>query len=256
MLLAVDIGNTNVNIGVFDEDRFLLECRFATDVRRTYDQYAADINSVLSLKKFDVSSVDGAVISSVVPGLTEIMCKAIHLITGVDALLLSSSVKTDLKIMIDEPSQLGADLIAGAVAAKEAFPLPCLVLDLGTATKISVIDEDGSYLGCVISPGVGLSLSALSSSASLLPSINLKVDNCPAFGTDTVSSMQAGVILGTASMLDGLCDKIEKSIGKKALPIVATGGYSDDIIKYCNRSVLYEPKLLLYGLKSIYGKNI
>ncbi len=255
MLLTIDIGNTNISIGLFSDEKIVFEARLETNVHRTTDQYASDIYNCFLLRGCELNSVSGSIISSVVPELTTVIEKAIHVLTNINSMVLGPGVKSGLNIRIDNPAQLGADLVAGAVAAIDMYQLPCLIMDLGTATKISVVDKDGIYRGCTISPGVGISLNALSSTAALLPAINLNISTCPAFGTNTVSSMQAGVILGTASMLDGLCDKIEDSLGEPVKTVVATGGLSESIVKYCKRKVIFEPRLLLYGLKAIYEKN-
>ncbi|MBR3768329.1 MAG: type III pantothenate kinase [Clostridia bacterium] len=255
MLLTVDIGNTNILFGLFHKEKIVLEARLASDTKRTKEQYALDIKGICNLKNISLDDVDGAIISSVVPELTNSIKDAIQILTPVSPLVVGPGVKSGLHIKIDNPVQLGADLVAGAVGAIEKFPLPCLVMDLGTATKISVIDKNGAFLGCTISAGVGISLKALSGSAALLPTVNLNLQECPAFGTNTVASMQAGIILGTAAMLDGLCERIEESLGYSVASIVSTGGLAQNITKHCKREVTYEPDLILYGLKAIYYKN-
>ena len=255
MLLAVDIGNTNVTIGLYGNKDLVFLTRLATDTRRTPAQYALEINQIAALKEISMSCVTGAILSSVVPELTDVLVQAIFMLTGQNAKVLGPGLKSGLNIKIDNPAQLGADLVAGAVAAVHLYEMPCLVIDLGTATKISVLDKQGNYRGCTISAGVGLSLDALALSAAQLPTVNLDVPVCPAFGTNTVSSMQAGILLGTASMLDGLCDRIEAELGEEVRTIVATGGRSGNIIKYCKKKPLYEPHLVLEGLRIIYEKN-
>lgn len=255
MILATDIGNTNLTIGLYDNDEKVFIARLATDKSRTAEQYALELKAVAGLKNASLEEVDGAIISSVVPELTDVIRSAVKMLTGVKAKVLGPGLKNGLNIKIENPAQLGADLVAGAVGAINKYELPCLVLDLGTATKISVIDKTGAYRGCTISAGVGISLNALAGAASLLPSVGLNVDKCPSFGTNTISSMQAGIILGTASMLDGLCDRIEEAIGDKIKSVVATGGMAGVITKHCRRSSHLEPDLVLDGLKIIYGKN-
>ena len=255
MLLAIDIGNTNLTIGIYEGEKLTFLSRLNTDIRRTAEQYAIELEQCARLEKKDITEVSGAIISSVVPGLTGEIKRAVFILTGVIPTVLGPGVKSGLNIKIDNPAQLGADLVAGAVAAAAHYPLPCLVMDLGTATKISVLDSRGDYRGCTISPGVNVSLAALSSSASLLPGINLEAGKIPAFGTNTISSMQAGVILGTAAMLDGLCDRIEAELGEKVASIVSTGGLSGEITKHCKRENIYEPNLILEGLRIIYNKN-
>ncbi|MBQ7688023.1 MAG: type III pantothenate kinase [Clostridia bacterium] len=255
MLLAVDIGNTNLTVGLYDGEKLTFLSRLATDTRRTAEQYAAELNQIAALEKKSMTSVQGAIIGSVVPELTGVIKRAIFFLTGCVAKVLGPGLKSGLNIRIDNPAQLGADLVAGAVAAVHAYDLPCLVMDLGTATKISVLDEKGDYRGCTISAGVALTLSALANAAAQLPTVSLEVDVCPAYGTNTVASMQAGIILGTASMLDGLCDRIEESLGTPIRTVVATGGLSGSIAKHCKRAAVCEPNLVLDGLRIIYEKN-
>lgn len=255
MLLTVDIGNTNILFGLFDENSLVFKARISSDRKITAEQYALAIKGVVDLKNADFENVSGAIISSVVPELTSLVRDAIMMLTGVDAVVLGPGVKSGLPIKIDNPAQLGADLVAGAVGAIDKYSAPCLVIDLGTATKISVIDATGAYRGCVISAGVGISLNALSGAASLLPVIDINSENCPVYGTNTVSSMQSGIIQGTAAMLDGMCEKIEKALGENNITVVATGGYADAILPCCQRKIIYEPDLILRGLKKIYEKN-
>lgn len=253
--MSIDIGNTNITIGYFDGDNLVFEARLSSDITRTVDQYALEIKGISELKNVTINDISGAIISSVVPSLTITIRNAVFQLTGIEPMILGPGVKSGLHIKIDNPAQLGADLVAGAVGAIIKYPLPCLVIDLGTATKISVLDEKGAYLGCTISPGVGISLNALSGSTALLPDINLTPSDCPAFGTNTVASMQSGVVLGTASLIDGLCDRIEDTLGFNISSIVATGGYAENVIKHCKRNIVIDNQLLLNGLKYIYKKN-
>lgn len=255
MLLTVDVGNTNILLGIFSQSQLLFEARLATDASKTGDQYALDINGICKLKKIDLQNVKGSIISSVVPELTNLIKDAISLLTGTTPILLGPGIKSGLSIKIDNPAQLGADLVAAAVGAAEKYPLPCLVADLGTATKISVIDSKGAFRGCSISAGVGISLKALAGSAALLPSVNISNPDCAAFGTNTVASMQSGIIVGTAAMLDGMCERIEDELGESVKAIVVTGGYARFITKYCKQKMIYDSNLILYGLKSIFEKN-
>ncbi len=256
MLLAIDIGNTNLTVGLYDNEELAFLARLATDKKRTAEQYAVELSQIAVLKGYPLSEIYGSIISSVVPELTAVIKKAVKILTGISAKVVGPGLKSGLNIKIDNPAQLGADLVAGAVAAVNKYELPCLVMDLGTATKISVIDANGTYRGCTISAGVGISLNALASSAAQLPSVNLDLEFCPAYGTNTVASMQAGIILGTAAMLDGLSDKIEESLGETVKTIVATGGLAPDIAKHCKRKIICEPNLVLDGLRIIYNKNI
>ena len=254
MLLTIDIGNTNVTLGVYDGDALLFVARLATNRSRTCDQYAIELADVFRLYGADHKKVTGAVLSCVVPELTAGMVQAVEQLCSCKLLVLGPGVKTGLNILTDSPVQVGADLVAGAVAAAALYPLPCFVIDLGTATKISVLNAQGAFCGCAIAPGVGISMQALSAQASQLPSIPLDAPR-HAIGKNTVDSMQSGLVFGTAAMLDGLCDRIQTELGEPVQTIVATGGLSPDIIKSCRHKVIHNGELILYGLKLIHQKN-
>lgn len=254
MILAVDIGNTNITIGSYDNEGLIFVSRIATDRRRTEDQYAVEIHQIFHLNSTTAEGFTGAIISSVVPELTNSIKNAISKITKHTPFVVGPGLKNGLKIEVDNPGQLGADLAAAAVGAISKYPLPCLVMDLGTATKISVIDAGGVFRGVTISAGVAISLEALAMRTSQLPSISLEAPQ-NVIGTNTIECMQSGTVLGTACMLDGLCGRIEEELGQKAAAIVATGGYSKEISSHCRREVIYDPNLLLDGLKVIYDKN-
>ena len=205
------------------------------------------------MHKVEFNEISGVVISSVVPEITEAVTDAIKKLTGKDALILSPGVKTGLNILIDNPAQLGADLAAGAVGAVTNYPLPAFIIDLGTATKICAVDKNKGFRGCMIAPGVQISLKALTDTSSLLPTISLEPPK-KACGTNTIESMQSGVVLGTAAMIDGILDKFAEELGEPAT-IVATGGLSYFISPVCKREIIYDRHLILKGLKAIYEKN-
>ncbi len=253
MLLTMDIGNTNINIGLFDGDDLTVSLRLATERQKTDDQYAMDFTNIFVMHKVDSNDIDGVVISSVVPEITESVKNAIKKLTGKDALILSPGVKTGLNILIDNPAQLGADLAAGAVGAVAEYPLPAFVIDLGTATKICAIDKNRGFRGCMIAPGVQISLKALTDTSSLLPTISLEPPK-KACGTNTVESMQSGVVLGTAAMIDGILDRFADELGEPA-SIIATGGLSYFLSSVCKREITHDRHLILKGLKAIYEKN-
>lgn len=254
MILAVDIGNSNITVGVYNNDSLLFVLRAATDRQRTPDQYAVELASMLRLHNAEEMDFEGAIISSVVPELTNVIKDAIHTVTGQTALLIGPGVKTGLNIRIDNPAQLGADLVAGAVGALNKYEMPCLVLDMGTANKISVLDSKGTYRGCTISAGVGISLHALSSGTSQLPAISLDAPHS-AIGTNTIDSMQSGTVLGSAAMIEGLCARLEEALGEEIKTVVATGGIAGDIIRYCRMDIIHDPDLILDGLRFIFEKN-
>ena len=255
MLLAIDMGNTNITFGAYLEDELLFVSRLATDRARTKDQYAVELLNILMLNNISSKEFSGAIISSVVPELTAAISSAVEKIVSLKPMLLGPGLKTGMNILTDNPAQVGADLIAGSVAAAMHYRLPCLVVDVGTATKISVVDENGSFCGCTITAGVAISLNALAHNTSQLPNISLTAPP-HVIGKNTIDSMQSGTVFGTAAMIDGLCERIEDELGVKARAIVATGGLAADIVCSCKRKVIYNGELILEGLKIIYHKNV
>lgn len=252
MLLTIDIGNTNINLGIFNGDTLAMSARLATERQKTDDQYAVDLVNIFSVYGIKTTDIEGSVISSVVPEITVHIKNAVKRLTGKKVIVLSPGVKTGLNIMIDNPAQLGADLAAGAVGATE-YPLPAFVVDLGTATKIFAVDENKGFRGCMIAPGVAISVKALTDTSSLLPAISLEPPK-KACGTNTIESMQSGIVLGTAAMIDGLLDRFADELGEPKT-IIATGGLSSFITPVCKREMIYDSDLILKGLKIIYEKN-
>lgn len=253
MLLTLDLGNTNLTVGAFRDDTLVCECRIATDRTRTGDQYAVDLLALLRLYGISESEIDGAILSSVVPGLDKVLSDAVKRVTGVTPLLVGPGVKTGMNIRIDNPAQLGADLLVGAVAAVAKYGAPCIIWDLGTATTVSVVDGDGAFRGGAIMPGVGTSLDSLVNRASLLPRIRVEAP-AQVIGTNTTDSMRSGVVFGTAAMLDGMCDRIAEQLGTAAT-VVVTGGLGEEITSHCRHEAVYDGRLLLDGLRLIYTKN-
>lgn len=254
MLLTVDIGNTNITLGLFQGDDLFFTARLATDRKKTHDQYAVEILNILHLYTVNPEEINGAIISSVVPELTEAMRLAIKTVTHCIPFLLTSDIGSGLKIVDNISGQLGADLAAVSVGAIEKYKLPCFIVDLGTANKIILIDKDGTFLGLTISAGVGISLEALSTKTSQLPAVSLKAPKS-SIGRTTVDCMQSGTVFGTAAMIDGLTERMEKDFGKKVETIVATGGLAEEIVKNCNRKIIFDRNLILYGLKCIFEGN-
>lgn len=253
MLLAVDIGNTNITLGAYDNDVLRFTARLATAYGTTSDQYAVEIKNILQLRGIDAANIEDCVISSVVPSIGSAVCNAVSLLCDIVPLELGPGVKTGLNIKIDNPAQLGADLVAGAVGAISEYTLPCVVIDMGTASTISVIDKDGAYLGGVISAGVNLTLKALCENTAQLPSIDITAPKS-VIGSNTVDCMKSGLIFGTAAMIDGLLDRITDELGE--IPtVIATGGLSKEIITHCKSDIIYNANLLLDGLREIYEKN-
>lgn len=253
MLLAVDIGNTNITLGVYDNDVLCFTARIATAQGTTANQYAVEIKNILELHGLEFTRIEDCIVSSVVPSVGGAVCNAVSLLCDIVPLELGPGVKTGLNIKIDNPAQLGADLVAGAVGAISEYTLPCVVIDMGTASTISVIDENGAYIGGVISAGVNLTLRALNQNTAQLPSIDISAPKS-VIGSNTVDCMKSGVVFGTAAMLDGLLDRIADELGITPT-FVATGGLSKEIISYCKNDIIYNANLLLDGLREIYEKN-
>lgn len=253
MVLTVDVGNTNIVMGGFESDELFFVSRMKTDRDKMPDEYAIAFKSIFEINGYDKTPFTGAILSSVVPPLLPTLKTAIGKLLGCRVLTVSPGTKTGLNIRIDNPAETGADLVCGCVGALARYPMPCIIVDLGTATKFLVMDEKGSFLGGPIMPGVGISLDALSRQAALLPRIEFShVDHI--IGTNSIDCMQAGILYGTAAMIDGTVEHIEQELGQKAT-VVMTGGISKSIQPYCRREVLYDENLLLYGLMEIYKKN-
>ena len=253
MVLVADIGNTNITLGIYKSDDLILLSRLATQRHRTSEQYAIELKAVFNLESIS-GEFKGAVISSVVPELTRAFKEAVEKVTGTKTLVVGPGIKNGLNITTDNPKEVGADLVAGAVGAIANYKLPCLVMDLGTATKISVIDEGNIFLGCTIAPGISISLDALSLRTSQLPAIDLSAPG-KAIGTNTIDCIKSGTVLGNAAMLDGMAARLEKELGKKINTTVATGGLAKEIINCCERDIIYNKNLVLEGLLVIYKKN-
>lgn len=253
MILTIDIGNTNITLGGYKDDKLQFVARLATDTSLTADQYAVQISSILQLRGY-TAEVSDAIISSVVPTTATAIKGALKLITGKEPLMLGPGVKTGLNIKLDNPAQLGADLAAGAVGALGKYKMPCIIIDMGTATTVSVMDKDGAFLGGVIAAGIRSTLDALTSKTAQLPAINIDAPKS-VIGKNTVDSMKSGLVIGAAAMLDGIVDRILKELGEDAT-VVATGGLAELVVKNCIRDVIIDNDLLLEGLYKIYKKNI
>jgi len=253
MILAIDIGNTNIVIGKYTNDSLTYVARMVTDTNKSESEYAVTIKSILSLDKNNTESIDGAIISSVVPPLTKVVQNAVKTLYNVDALVVGPGVKTGINLKVDNPAQVGADLICACVGAYNKYPSPVLIIDMGTASKIMAVDDAGTFMGVSIAPGVELSLKALSGGTAQLPQISLEAPS-RVIAKNTVECMKSGVIFGNASMIDGMIERIEKEIGTSST-IVATGGYSSAVIPHCKNKVILDANLVLDGLFIIYNKN-
>lgn len=257
MLLAIDIGNSNISVGLFDgqkELKFLAS--IDTDSRKTADQISIDLMNLFTLYGCDIRQVSGAILSSVVPPMNFMMEKALTRLLGKPPMVVGAGIKTGLNIRMEFNSQqLGADIVSNAVAALEKYPAPIIMIDMGTATTISYISSRRSYEGGLMFPGVRLSLDALSDHTAQLPDISLQHPKS-LIGKNTEDCMRSGIVYGTAGMLDGVIDRIREVLPQGETPtIVATGSNAPVIVRYCRNKVLYDKYLLMEGLWDIYQKN-
>lgn len=253
MVLAIDIGNSNIVFGGYKGNEVIFSSRVRTDSSKTQWEYAALIKGVLSLNGCEPSDFKAAALSSVVPPITAVLEEATEILGIKNTLTVGPGIKTGLNIKIDNPSELGADLVCTAVAAIEKYERPIIVVDLGTATKFSIINRNKCFLGGAIMPGVEVALSALSASAAQLPHIALNKE-IKVIGTNTIDCMLSGSILGAASMIDGMIQRYFEAIGEEAV-VIACGGLAKAIIPHCKSKIVTDDNLVLDGLMAIYNKN-
>lgn len=253
MILAIDIGNTNIVIGCIHEDEILFVERLSTDTSKTILEYAISFKNVLELYKITPAEIEGSIISSVVPPLTNIVRDAAQKITNENVLIVGPGVKTGLNILMDNPGQVGSDLVVNAVAGIAEYKPPLIIFDMGTATTISVVDSKKRYIGGMILPGIRVSVDSLTSRTSQLPKISLEAPK-KVIGTNTIDCMKSGVVHGNAACMDGMIQRIEKELGEKAT-VIATGGLAKCIVPHCVEQIVLDNALLLKGLNLIYKKT-
>ena len=253
MLLAVDIGNTNIKFGIFDSDALIRTLTISCNKNKTADEYSVELYSLIRVMGIHRTDFDGCIISSVVPTVTERIRSAVVDLLHVEALIVGPGIRTGLNIHIEDPSQLGADLVVACVAANANYPAPCIVISMGTATVMCVIDKNRAMLGGPIAPGVMVSLNALTGNAALLYSVSLDAPKS-VIGNNTDRSIRSGVVWGTVCMIDGMIDKIEQELGEKCT-VIATGGMAKSIIRYCSHDITVQDDLIMQGLKLIFDRN-
>lgn len=253
MILAVDIGNSNIVLGGIQGDTIAFEARLRTEPTKTSDEYCIDVKIILDVYGFKREDVEGAIISSVVPQVLNSIKTAIKKLTGKTALVVGPGLKTGLNIRVENPSQTGADLVVGSVAALREHKPPLIVVDMGTATTMTVLDESGALIGGCICPGVKISLDALTERTALLPGLQLDQPR-KAIGRNTIDCMRSGIMMGNACMLDGMVRRMEEELGQKAT-IVITGGIAKFVAPLCKTSMIYDKDLLLKGLAFLYREN-
>lgn len=253
MILAIDMGNSNIVIGCIDDEKSYFEERLSTDKSKTALEYAIGFHTVLELYNIDVSQIEGAIISSVVPPLTNVVKSAVEKIIGKTPLVVGPGIKTGLNLQMDNPRSVGSDLIVDAVAGITEYGAPLILIDMGTATTMSVVDKDNNYVGGVIMTGLRLAMESLSSRASQLFNVSLEVPK-NVIGKNTTDCMKSGIVLGNAACIDGMIDRLEEELGYSTT-VVATGGLAHVVIPLCKHDIIVDDALLLKGLKIIYDKN-
>ena len=253
MILAIDMGNSNIVIGCIDDEKSYFEERLSTDKSKTALEYAIGFHTVLELYNIDVSRIEGAIISSVVPLLTNVVKSAVEKIIGKTPLVVGPGIKTGLNLQMDNPRSVGSDLIVDAVAGITEYGAPLILIDMGTATTMSVVDKDNNYVGGVIMTGLRLAMESLSSRASQLFNVSLEVPK-NVIGKNTTDCMKSGIVLGNAACIDGMIDRLEEELGYSTT-VVATGGLAHVVIPLCKHDIIVDDALLLKGLKIIYDKN-
>lgn len=253
MILTIDVGNSEIALGGFENDSLSFVARLTTNTAQTADEYSMKIEGVLRLHHLDCSQIHGVIFSSVVPQLNRALKNAVKHLFGVEPLVVGPGIKTGLAIRCDTPSSVGGDLICACVAALNLYGSPCLIVDIGTATKMMVVDEHGAFIGVSIIPGVLMGLNALATGTAQLPNIDLGAPGC-VVAKNTTDCMRSGVIFGHACMVDGMIERIREELGKH-LPVYVTGGLAPVILPHCKHNMVFDEHLVLKGLYHIYQKN-
>ena len=253
MILTIDIGNSNIVLGGVKDDTIVFEARLRTEATKTSDQYCVDLKILLDVYGFRAEDIEGTIIASVVPQVLNAMQTAVKKLTGKQCLVVGPGLKTGLDIRLENPNQTGADLVVGCVAALREHKPPMIVVDMGTATTMVVLDEKGALVGGCICPGVKISLDALTERTALLPGLQLDQPK-KAIGRNTIDCMRSGIMMGAACMLDGMVARMEAELGSKT-KVVATGGIAKFVLPMCQTPIIYDKDLLVKGLAALYREN-
>ncbi len=253
MILAIDVGNSNIVIGGVQDNTIVFEARLRTETTKTSDQYCMDLKLLLDVYKVDIQDIEGSIIASVVPQVLNSMQTAVKKLIGKQSLVVGPGLKTGLNIRLENPSQTGADLVVGCVAALKEHKPPMIVVDMGTATTMVVLDETGALIGGSISPGIKISMDALTERTALLPGLQLDQPK-RAIGRNTIDCMRSGIMMGSACMLDGMIDRMEEELGQKTT-VIATGGIAKFVLPLCKKEIVYDKDLLIKGLAALYRDN-
>lgn len=254
MILAIDIGNTNIVIGCIGENGVVFKERIYTDSRKTAVEYAISMKILLDLYHVRREELTGGILSSTVPPVTDVVREAAQKTVGREILVVGPGVKTGLDIRVDDPAQLGTDLVASAVAGISQYGAPLMIVDMGTATTILVVNQKRQVIGAIIMPGVQVSMEAMNQHTSYLPKISMEPPR-KLIGSNTVECMKSGVLYGNAACIDGMAARIREELGGGTVPMVATGDFAGRIIPYCREKIIIDDELMLKGLKYIYDRN-
>ena len=253
MILTIEIGNSTITLGGVEGEDIRFECRINTDRVKTSDTYCIDLKTLFEIYGIDLNAIEGVIISSVVPQVLNSVRTAIRKLLNTEPLVVGPGIKTGLDIRLENPGQMGSDLVAADVAALAEHKPPLIVIDMGTATTITVLDPNGAHLGGCVCPGVKISLDALTGKTSLLPGIQLDSPR-QALGRNTADAMRSGIMFGTAAMLDGMIDRFMEETGWE-FTIVATGGMAKRIVPLCRHKIIYDRHLIIKGLAKLYRDN-
>ena len=253
MILTVDIGNSNIVLGGVRDKEIVFEARLRTEPTKTSDQYCVDLKILMEVYGVSNTDIEGTIIASVVPQVLNSMRTAIQKLTGKVPLVVGPGLKTGLNILLENPGQTGADLVVADVAALREHKPPLIIIDMGTATTMSVLDKNGAHIGGCIIPGVKISMDALTDRTALLPGLQLDQPK-KAIGRNTIDAMRSGIMMGTACMLDGMVERMEAELGSKTT-VVVTGGIAKFIVPMCKTPMIYDKDLIIKGLAALYRDN-
>jgi len=253
MLLAIDIGNSNITLGGFDAEVLRFVSRLSTDCAATADEYAIRILAALSLHNLRPNTITDIIIASVVPPINAAMRNAITSVFHTEPIFVEPGIKTGLGIQCDMPSSVGADLICACVAANALYGRPALIIDIGTATKMMLTNENGAFIGVSIMPGIAMGAAALASGTAQLPNVSLEKPSS-IIAKNTADCIRSGVVFGHASMIDGMVDRVFEEV-QRELPICVTGGYAPLVYPHCRHAMIEDAHLILKGLRLIHRKN-
>ena len=253
MILTIEIGNSTITLGCVEGEDIRFQCRINTDRVKTSDTYCIDLKTLFEVYGVELSTIEGVIIASVVPQVLNSVRTAIRKLLGKEPLVVGPGIKTGLNIRLENPAQTGAGLVAADVAALAEHKPPMVIIDMGTATTMTVLDPEGAHLGGCVCPGVKIGLDALTARTSLLPGIQLDSPD-RALGRNTADAMRSGVMFGTAAMLDGMIDRFQAETGWD-FTVIATGGLASRIVPLCRHKIIFDRYLIIKGLVKLYREN-